>query len=115
MNNRGKGIIGEEAAVKYLKNKGYKILDVNRRSNVGEVDIVAEDKGIIVFVEVKYRSSLMFGRPAEAINHTRQRRYINSAKMYINANKLAGRDIRFDVIEVVNEEITHIEDAFRAR
>jgi len=113
MSNLESGKLGEKAAVKYLKKKGYKILDVNLKSKTGEIDIVAEDKGIIVFIEVKTRSSYEFGSPSEAVNGNRIRRYINSAKMYINNKRLAGRDIRFDVIEVLDDEINHLEDAFR--
>lgn len=115
MNNRGKGIDGEAEAVKYLKSIGYTIRDVNKVSNAGEVDIVAMDGRIVVFVEVKFRSTLIFGTPAEAIGYYKQRRYINSAKIYIVSNKLAGYDIRFDVIEILGDEINHIIDAFRAK
>jgi putative endonuclease len=113
MNNRTKGIDGETLARDYLIAKGYKILEHNSRIKTGEVDIVAEDRGIIVFIEVKMRSSLQFGSPAEAINKTRIRRYINSAKLYINQHRLANRDIRFDVIEVIGDKVNHIPDAFR--
>lgn len=114
MNTRALGTYGEKLAIKYLKKQGYLIRDINIVSHAGEVDIVAEDQDIIVFVEVKTRTDEEFGRPSEAINHFKIRRYIKSAKLYINANRLANRDIRFDVIEIINDEIVHIKDAFRA-
>lgn len=113
MNNRLTGEMGEKTAVKYLKGLGYIIKDVNVRSNAGEIDIVATDSDTVVFIEVKLRSTFNYGRPAEAINAFKRRRYINSAKIYINKHRLANRDIRFDVIEIIGEELNHIIDAFR--
>lgn len=114
MNTRVIGADGEKLAVKYLKKLGYQIKDINKKSNAGEMDIIAMYGDIVVFVEVKARSSVEFGRPSEAINIHKQRRYINSAKIYITANRLANMDIRFDVIEILGDEINHIIDAFRA-
>ncbi|MGI6701467.1 MAG: YraN family protein [Christensenellales bacterium] len=114
MNKRQIGISGEQKAVKYLRKQGYKILDVNIKNHAGEMDIAAEINGIIVFIEVKVRSDDSFGTPAEAVNRYKIRRYINSAKLYINMKKLANRDIRFDVIEISPQGLNHIIDAFRA-
>ena len=68
--SRSLGQQGEQIAVQYLKAHGYKILERNYRCRVGEVDIIAEDQGDLVFVEVKARSSKVFGNPAEAVTKT---------------------------------------------
>lgn len=111
-NNQVKGKSGEDLAVKYLKKKRYKIVERNYRKGTAEIDIIALKENILCFVEVKTRESLKYGRPSEAVNIYRQKRYINSAKIYI-AQHGNNFDIRFDVIEVLNNEITHLIDAFR--
>ena len=68
MNRRAYGNEGEQAACEYLQKKGWKILDRNVRRGRGEIDIIARKRKIIAFVEVKRRSSLAFGSPAEAVN-----------------------------------------------
>ena len=73
-NNRLVGKVSEEKAVKFLKKKGYKILEQNYVNNIGEIDIIAKHKGIYVFVEVKYRESDYFGLPREAVNEYKQRK-----------------------------------------
>ena len=108
------GIQGENEAVHYLKKKGYKILHCNWRQGIAEIDIIAEHKGVTVFIEVKTRSSLKYGYPSESVMKNQQRRYVLTAQQYIIANRLYNKDIRFDVIEVLGDEINHIEDAFRA-
>lgn len=66
--NRTTGQLGENIAVTYLQNKGYRIIERNFKTNFGELDIIAENKGFLIFVEVKYRTSLYFGEPYEAVN-----------------------------------------------
>ncbi|EAX48690.1 protein of unknown function UPF0102 [Thermosinus carboxydivorans Nor1] len=68
------GKMGENAAADYLARNGYKILMRNYRCRIGEIDIVAERQGTIVFVEVKTRSSEKFGFPAEAVNYRKQQK-----------------------------------------
>ncbi|WP_408643039.1 YraN family protein [Thermosinus carboxydivorans] len=74
MNNIMMGKMGENAAADYLARNGYKILMRNYRCRIGEIDIVAERQGTIVFVEVKTRSSEKFGFPAEAVNYRKQQK-----------------------------------------
>ena len=114
--NRGE--FGEKAAAKYLRKKGYKIIETNYKIVSGEIDIIAYKKGILAFVEVKTRSSLYGGRPAEAVTIFKQKRIISAARNYILNNKISGQP-RFDIIEILlnssAEEIkesVHIEDAF---
>lgn len=110
--NHVKGVLGEDLATKYLKKKHFKILERNHRNKVGEIDIVAMQKKTLVFVEVKSRSTLEFGRPAEAVNAHKQHKLRQVASLYLISHKL---DIpcRFDVIEILDGQvINHIENAF---
>ncbi len=112
------GMGGEEKANKLLQDKGYCILDRNYRRRGGEVDIVCEKEGIVVFVEVKSRRTDLFGEPFEAVDKRKRRHIARSAKRWLYERKLLGKcDVRFDVVSIVQrdgkEEIAHIEDAFR--
>ena len=108
---------GEDAAVKYLLEKGYKILDRNYRSKRNEIDIVASYRGIIVFVEVKSTattSAIDYKAPSEAVDRHKKDCLIACAIDYIKDKRQKARGYRFDVIEVYlyNNEINHIENAF---
>ncbi len=107
------GFFGERKAVKYLKKKGYKIVCRNYKCPFGEVDVIAEQGDTLVFAEVKTRSSDAFGLPNEAVDRERKSRYVCSAKYYF-AGKSIERTVRFDVIEILNGKINHIENAFSA-
>ena len=110
--NHVKGILGEDIAAKYLKKKHFKILERNHRNRVGEIDIVAMHKKILVFVEVKSRSTLEFGTPAEAVDERKQHKLRQVASLYLITHKYDG-PCRFDVIEVLDGQvINHIENAF---
>lgn len=111
-NTKAIGDIGEEIAVQYLLDKGYKVLERNTKYAGVEIDIVAKDKKTLVFCEVKTRMDVMFGRPVEAVNKPKQMRYVQGAKGYMVTHKVKDTDIRFDVIEVLEGEINHIISAF---
>lgn len=103
----------ENLAIYHLKQQKYKILDRNFSCPVGEIDIIAKDKdGYVVFIEVKYRATAMFGRPAEAVTPNKIRHIRNTAQVYLKSHGLLGRNIRFDIIEIIDEEIRHIKNAF---
>ncbi|MBE7087904.1 MAG: YraN family protein [Clostridiales bacterium] len=102
---------GENLAVKHLKKQGYKILHRNFKCKLGEVDIIAQLGDTVCFIEVKTRSTDYFGAPCEAVTPERQRRYKNCAKFYY-ANRQIDYNVRFDIIEVFNGKINHIENAF---
>ena len=114
--NRNKGSRGERIAAKELYKKGYKILDMNYCRKGGEIDIVVEKDGIIVFVEVKARKNLAMGMPCEAVDIRKQKRIIETAKKYIDEKNLYGKDIRFDVTELLEKDgrlyMRHTENAF---
>ncbi len=102
---------GEEKACNYLKSKKYKILEKNYRCLYGEIDIIAKYNNTLVIIEVKYRKSAKFGKGYEAVNYTKQQKIIKTLQYYIN-EKNVKMPVRFDVISIDNNEITHIENAF---
>jgi len=115
MNRRQQfGNAGEDAACAFLAKKGWEILGRNVRKGRNEIDIIARKRGLIAFVEVKARSGLGFGAPAEAVNTEKQRRIAQAAALYMQENGLADANIRFDIIEVLPGKIRHIEGAFDA-
>ncbi len=114
MNRRDYGAAGERSARDYLAAKGAKVLEMNFRRPTGEIDIVARLKKTLLFVEVKRRSSLRYGRPAEAVNAAKQAHILRTAQLYLQENGLEDAPVRFDVIEILPEGIRHIEGAFDA-
>ncbi len=114
MNTRTKGNIGEKVAEKHLKKQKYKILDRNYVCAFGEVDIIAKDKDYYVFVEVKSRTSDSLVLPRMAVNVKKQQKIIACAKYWLSTNNLLGSFCRFDVVEVVDGKVTHLQNAFSA-
>lgn len=114
MNKRAAGSAGEAAACGALKNTGMTILERNFRRPTGEIDIIAKDKRTIVFVEVKARSSLKFGRPAEAVDKAKQLHILRTAMIYLAEKGLDDAPVRFDVVEVLPDGIRHLRAAFDA-
>lgn len=92
--------LGEAAAVAALRDAGYRILDTNVRLRRGELDVVAEQQGVIVFIEVKSRRSALYGTPAEAVTARKRRTLVGLAAAYLARRAFAGRPCRFDVAEV---------------
>lgn len=111
--NTIKGKQAEKTASKYLTKKlKYKIIAINYRTIMGEIDIIARHKKIIIFVEVKSKSSLYFGLPSEEVTPRKQNKIRNVALLFLKENNLQDACIRFDVIEVLNNNINHIINAF---
>lgn len=101
---RGKAALsGEDAACQYLQDKGYEIVKRNYRCYVGEIDIIASQNGTLHFVEVKTRSSELYGLPRESVTWTKQRKIRRSAESYLAMTKLIYNmpPLSFDVIEVI--------------
>lgn len=94
-------IKGEGVARKFLKKRGYKILKRNYVSKTGEIDIVAYNKGIIAFVEVKARLSERYGSPVLAITKGKKRKIVKTALCYLLENKIENIDYRFDVVSIL--------------
>ena len=110
--NKINGTIGEIDAETYLKDNGYVIVATNYRNRLGEIDIIAKDKNVLVFVEVKSRATLAYGRPCEAVDFRKQQKIRKVAELYLVTTKNYYADVRFDVIEILGAEINHIENAF---
>lgn len=110
--NKIKGDIGELSAVNFLEEKGYKIIQTNFKTKFGEIDIIAKDKDFLIFVEVKKRETLAFGRPIEAVDERKQFQIRRVAEFYLMIKKIPYADCRFDVIEIVGNQINHVENAF---
>ena len=98
-----KGKDGEDIAVGLLKQRGYRIVCQNWRHKHLEVDIIAQDGDILVFVEVKTRSYATFGMPYEAVDHVKQAKLTRAANHYIAAHHYGG-EIRFDVVSILYSE-----------
>ncbi len=123
-NKRKLGGRGEQIACDFLRRSGYTILHRNYYTPAGELDIVARDEDYLVFVEVKQRTESRaqadYGRPALAVNYTKQQHIITSARYYLQKERHSGQP-RFDVIEVLTSpacdgfmqaKIEHIKNAF---
>lgn len=100
MNNKFVGKIGEQCAVNFFKSIGYKIMERNFRCKQGEIDIIVQDDSEIVFVEVKTRTNIIYGRPAESVNGIKKRHIYLASKNYLCRNYLENCCIRFDVVEI---------------
>ena len=107
---------GEDRAAEFLQKQGFSIRERNFRWARGELDIVAEKGGMLVFVEVKTARSNRMGEPATWVNRRKQQQIGQVAQRYLQVHAIRDMDCRFDVIGVMKKgelaEITHIENAF---
>jgi len=112
------GMQGQQEAEDFLLTSGYLVLKRNYRTRTGEIDLIAQHRDYIVFIEVKFRSGLKFGYPREAVGRLKQQRIVRTALHYISTNQLINHNFRFDVIEVFVQsgqiQVNHIENAFGA-
>ncbi len=97
---RALGRVGEAAALEALRSRGYRIVACNVRLRRGELDIVAVERGTVVFVEVKARRSAAHGTPAEAVTARKRRALVRLAAAYLARRGWSDRPCRFDVAEV---------------
>jgi len=112
------GQLGEEAAKKHLQRIGYRIIDTNFSSRMGEIDIIAYDDTVLAFIEVKARKNTRYGTPGQAVDWKKQKKIYKAAMTYLSRNKLFYNQVRFDVIEIIIKEniikqIRLIKDAFQ--
>lgn len=116
MNRSTKGAEGERAALKYLQEKGYLLLEKNFRAQRCEIDLIMQDDETTVFIEVKARSGIRFGLGREAVTRQKQANLIKAATAYAADHDLLEARLRFDVVEVELPSllVTHIENAFQA-
>nr|WP_307989476.1 YraN family protein [uncultured Niameybacter sp.] len=111
-NKRCVGTFYEKASREYIEKLGYTTLKMNYRCRLGEIDIIAQDGKYLVFLEIKYRSSKKCGLPRESVNYYKQKRILNVAKYYIMTHYNKEVACRFDVIEILGEDITHLKNVF---
>ncbi len=110
--------IGERLAARYLKDRGYQILEHNYRLRTGEIDLIAKEGERIVFVEVKTRRTLKFGVPQAAVTLTKQKQISKLALSYLQSNGMLDAPCRFDVVAVflspksTTPKLEHIRNAF---
>lgn len=95
---------GETLAEAYLKLEGYKILEKNFNCLRGEIDIIAQDKSEIVFLEIKSRNSTEYGLPSEAVTEEKLKHIYKTAEYYLITKHLENKDVRIDVIEIYIEK-----------
>jgi putative endonuclease len=112
------GVKGEDLAVRYLKKKGFKVIQRNYHCPMGEIDLIAREGDTLVFIEIKARSSSEYGLPQDAVDRFKQKKIIQAAKAYLAEHHLT-EDIpaRFDVVAIhltpAGPAIELIEDAFQ--
>lgn len=116
-NNMEIGMRGELAAVRYLEMRGMEIVERNWVCPAGEADIIAFDEGTLVFVEVKTRTGIEKGFPAEAVNAEKRSRYEKIAAWYLRGSEIVDVPVRFDVVSllVVSDDramVRHYVNAF---
>jgi putative endonuclease len=110
---------GEQLALRYLKKNGYRIIQTNYVCKLGEMDIIAQEKDTLAFIEVKTRTSTTFGPPQLAVNSAKQMQLSKVALNFLKEKKLEDLKARFDVVAILlgpkGEEIDLIKDAFELR
>lgn len=119
MEKKELGKKGEELALRFLKKRGYRIIERNYVCKMGEMDIIAKEKDTLVFVEVKTRTSTTFGLPQLAVNSSKQRQLSKVALNFFREKGLEDVKARFDVVAIFlgpkGEKIELIRDAFDLR
>ena len=106
------GAKGEEIAVRHLKSRGYRILERNYRTRLGEIDIIAEQGDDLVFIEVKTRSDTLFGSAFESVTKQKQKQLSKVALEYVSKQGWHNRPSRFDVVGIELQKGSHtLEDA----
>jgi len=113
LNKRNIGTQNEEKAISYLLNQNVKIIHKNYRSKNGEVDIIGNHNGFLVFFEVKYRATAKSGYGAEAVDYKKQKIICKVADYYRYSNHINDyTPIRYDVISIMGEKIDWYQNAF---
>ena len=113
---RGRGQEWERLAARRLEAEGYEIRERNFRAKAGEIDLVAEENGVLCFIEVKGRAGAGFGAPADAVTLAKQRRIFRAAEEYLRRRRLGSPRCRFDVVSIVERaggnDVTILRGAF---
>lgn len=116
MGNRRKGDRGEDAALHYLRSRGFELVERNYRTRYGELDLVMRDGEVLVFVEVKWRAGLEYGSPVEAVDGRKRRAVRSMAEQYLADREPEFEEVRFDVVGILSglgeDGIQHVRHAF---
>jgi putative endonuclease len=111
-----RGDIGEDAAARYLKGRGFRLLERNWRYRQWELDIICRDGDTVVFVEVKTRGAGTMGLPADGLNRKKQVRLVKAASQYLSRKNLWDEPCRFDLAAIIDTgsglDVDYIENAF---
>jgi putative endonuclease len=110
--SRALGAEAEARAAQLLQRKGYRVVDRNWTCRGGEIDLVCDDGGTLVFVEVRARKDDAHGTPLETVRDLKRRRLILAAEQYLAKKELWERACRFDVVAICGATVEHVEDAF---
>ncbi|MCR4336690.1 MAG: YraN family protein [Candidatus Omnitrophica bacterium] len=116
-NSKVMGADGEGLAVEFLKRRGYRILERNFRTRLGEIDIIGEDQGVLCFIEVKTRNGTAYGRPVEAVSFFKQQKLSRMALIYLSRTQRMNQMCRFDIVGIdmkdsVSPAIELLQNAF---
>jgi putative endonuclease len=103
-----RGQQAEALAVQYLEQEGYQIVELNFRIRGGEIDIIAEERGVLCLVEVRSRRSTEYGHPLETINHKKRKRLLLAANHLLLKRGWSEKEIRFDVVAIVYQPVLEI-------
>lgn len=106
------GIQGEKMAEEALQAKGMTIVERRYRAEDGEIDLIARDGDMLVFVEVKYRPKAAAGQGLLAVTPAKQRRIMHAAMRYLVAHDCMQMQVRFDVLEITRDGLCHVPNAF---
>ncbi len=105
MITRAEGVLGEQIAIEYLEQQGYRILERNYTEKSGEIDIISQKNNVIVFVEVKRRTGAKFGNGLESVTPDKIRRIIKTAELYLLRKGMSDCSCRFDILIVGIDEV----------
>jgi putative endonuclease len=111
LNNQEKGYLAEQKALAFLESKGYTLVRQNYRHKKGEIDLIVRKNKLLVFVEVRFRSSTEFGFPEQTISEKKKKLLLQTAEQFIIENNWQD-NIRFDIIALSDDDLQHFEDAF---
>ncbi|HPN73032.1 MAG TPA: YraN family protein [Candidatus Omnitrophota bacterium] len=103
------GGLGEDLAEKYLRARGYSVIEKNFRTPFGEIDLIAERDGCLVFLEVKTRLSERFGPPLSAVTWEKKKRIVKNCQYYLKTRKLLWGPCRIDVMGIKLDRFLRIE------
>jgi putative endonuclease len=116
VSRRDLGRDGEDLARRHLEGAGYRLVEQNARSRFGEIDLIVERDGTIVFVEVRSRTGSRFGTALESVDRRKRRRLARLADGYLARRRLTDRRVRFDVVAIEWQDagptLQHLENAF---